>query len=236
VIQHSHSFSLPLSMRGRKQKPLLTRLQQRLPQKLREARMDLWPEGRLWDKESAKPDFSRLFRAADLDEESNSFHLYVRPFPGIGLWDDLGRFPGHYLDHITLINFMHGWCRDFLELGRWEFLDNTIAATSGARYREFAMRTMRYLSHLREEFLLWVDEYRQKFGDTAFKIGFRVPTIDLHLLALFHGYHFSITGYDEVLTSESGRKALAHDPLSLGERVSFFSLKIILSYRLGCMA
>jgi hypothetical protein len=211
-------------------------LRSRLPYNVNDARTDLWDSGPLWDKEAAKVDFDRVFLAQDNDRESNSFVLLARPFPGIGSWKSLGRFPGQYYQHILLINFMHAWCRDLLELGRWEFLDNVKASIPGAKIREYAMRTMRYLSGIREDFLLCIEHYREDDGDEAFPVSLRLSTTDLHLLALFHDCHFSQDSYKVFLETKSGRDAFSADPIDLGKRPACLGMKILTFYRLGKMA
>jgi hypothetical protein len=204
------------------QAKVLNRLRRTLPRPLQNARIDLWDNGRLWDKASAQVDFHQLYRASSPHAESNTFLLQCRPFPGVGLWRDLGKFPAHYRDHILFVNFMHAWCRDFLELGQWEFLDKVDGKTPGVDTKEMAMRLMRYLSRVREEFLLVVGEYRKTSGDRAFPLSYRVPTLDLHLLATYHGCSFSPHAVEKFVKKKPGFDAFCLDPIRLGEFISFF--------------
>jgi hypothetical protein len=192
---------------------------QRLPKAVAGAKNSVWDDSPLWDRESAKVDFNSLYVINRYEEESNSFHMQSRPFPGVGLWQDLGRFPGHYYNHIFLLNFMHAWCRDVLELGRWNVLDGLTGETQGVDIRDMATRTMRYLSRVRERFLLEVAEYRKESSPLAFPEVFRIPPFDLHLLALYNNFSFSSIESEKFLAKKSTRAALSEDAIGLGEQV-----------------
>jgi hypothetical protein len=212
-------------MMKQNQTSLQTALRPLLPESLVSAKVDLWDNGPLWGRESAKPDFQWVFRADPPDLESNIFVIKARPFPGIGSWNGLGRFPGHYYDHVLLINYMHAWCRDLLELGRWELLDSLKGLESGFQRRESATRIMRYLSRLIEEFLSVVDGYRQSSSEMSFPITMRIPTIDLHLLALFNECQFSQDAYYAFLNRANGRHVFDQDPILLSKCIINISVR-----------
>jgi hypothetical protein len=190
------------------------RLRHKQPEALAKARSDLWDDSPLWGKLSAQHDFHDVF-LAEHPGESNTFVLKSRPFPGVGGWKSLGNFPAHYYDHILLCNYMHAWCRDLLELGLWEMLDCLGGTTTGHEVRENATRMMRYLSRLRKEFILAVAEHRLAFGDEEFPLSYRIPTMDLHLLVLYHDCPFSAAG--------QGHRSFNfdQDPLSLGNSLYY---------------
>jgi hypothetical protein len=193
------------------------RLLDALPTPLKGAKTDIWDDSPLWDQSSAAMDFSRIFSIGYIDDKTNTFILKRRSFPGNGVWEYLGNFPAHYHQHILLCSYMHAWCRDLLVLGRWDMLDNVSGEVTGSEVKENSMRLMRYLSRVRDEFLLAIKDHRLRHGDGQFPLDLRVPTFDLHLLALYHHCQFSQDAYEEVLTNKQECLAFQNDPILLSE-------------------
>jgi hypothetical protein len=190
--------------------------QPNLPAVLASARTDLWDDSPIWTEADAISDYETLFRVGDLDKDANTFDLWSRLFPGVGSWEFVGRFPGHYVEHFVLCHFIHAWCRDVLVLGEWHCLKGVGGELGGETLMESSMRMMRYLSRLRTAFLRDVEEYRADNGDLAFSLKYRIPTMDLHMLALFFGCKFSQYDYCKFLKGEKNQRLFRADPLKLG--------------------
>jgi hypothetical protein len=211
------------------------RIRERLQKRFHKVPLDLYDDGPLWDRNTAKADFQDVLFCQKLDEDFNSFEIKKRSFfESASSWATVGKYPGQYFNLFLLLNFMHAWCRDLLELGQWAYLDNLNGKISGRNVRQSAMRMMRFLSRLRDLFLQSVDEDDRR-DNRVFLVADRMPAMDLYLLALYNGVTLSLPGLESFLKTKSGQAAFTKDPVHLGEPL-FLNLKICSFCRLGGMA
>jgi hypothetical protein len=187
-------------------------IQNCLPSHMCEVVTTTWDAGPLWQRKQAGLDYVSAYCADTYNPEANTFTLMSMDYAFRTSSAYLGRFPGHYLDHIIRLNYMHAWCRDLLFQGKW---DDFSRIEKGLEIREGALRLMRYLNRVRDNF---IKECKRllKDSDDNIPLKLRVISFDFYLLALYHGLGYSERDYRSFLSDEVGRAKFAADPIALG--------------------
>jgi hypothetical protein len=187
-------------------------IQDCLPPHMRKVVTTAWDGGPLWRERQAGLDYVFAYCADSYNLEANTFTLTSMDYAFRTSSTYLGRFPGHYLDHIIRLNYMHAWCRDLLFQGKW---DDFNKIEKGLQIREGALRLMRYLNRVRDNF---IKECKRllKEDDDNIPLQLRAISFDFYLLALYHGLGYSERDYQSFLCDEEGQAKFAADPIALG--------------------
>jgi hypothetical protein len=198
-------------------------IQANLPPQLRKAVINIWDSSKLWGKAKAANDYAEAYRADNHMPKSNTFALWSTGHQSnIRKATYLGRYPGHYLEHVVRLNYMHAWCRDLLFLGNWNDFEKM---EDGPEIREGALRLMRYLNRVRNNFIRECRELLMEDGDDGnIPLKVRVPSFDFHLLALYNDLGYTPQEFKIFLSDESGKKAFAVDPIALGMYINLMSV------------